>query len=202
MDPASSTLSSRLLGVVLAGGLSTRMGRSKAGLSHPEGGTFLDHTINQLAAICPRVACSLAADSDTTGLPDRVQVVFDEKPSRGPAEGVARSLALGHTLRCTGVLVTPVDLPRLKSAHLQRLSDAFYKTPDRIVCALSDNVTSKKRLQPLVAIYPLGLQADLARLADSDSRSLYRFIASRKSVTVELPCEVLHNVNSPDDLFS
>jgi len=202
-------LNPALLGVVLAGGRSSRMGRDKASLPHPSGGTFFTHAIEQLAACCAHLGCSVAAVPDTTEpdgtvtsrhQPDRAHHIVDVRPNRGPAEGVSLSVALAKTIGCTGVLVTPVDLPRLQTEHLASLVLTFAKNPDAIIASVSDDPASLKPLQPLVAIYPVGLQSELDRLAGSDRRSLYRFIEKQQHVTVTLPAQVLHNVNSPDDL--
>lgn len=192
-----------LLGAVLAGGRSTRMGTCKSELPHPSGGTFLDHAITQLSGCCEHVACSLAARSaaSTPVLPDDVHAIFDTIPDSGPAEGVCRAVDLAKTIGCTGVLVMAVDLPALDTAHLQRLVAKFWESSDRAVVAISDDTTADKRLQPLVAIYPVSMQDDLRILARSASRGLYRFLAGCDYVAVELPAAVLHNVNLPDDLL-
>ncbi|TWU16480.1 molybdenum cofactor guanylyltransferase [Allorhodopirellula heiligendammensis] len=223
-----------LLGAVLAGGRSIRMGRCKAELPHESGGTFLDHALEQLAACCDHVACSLAADaaeptrgsvSSTGGniadrstirtrdgesfqdigcsanpLPPGVVVIVDEVPDRGPVEGVCGAVELANSLGCAGVLVTAVDMPALNATHLQHLISVFSDAPDRVVVAISDDVAVKKRIQPLVAIYPVALQGDLQALAGSAHRSLYRFLEGVDCCFVELPAGVLHNVNSPHDL--
>ncbi|MCM2371623.1 molybdenum cofactor guanylyltransferase [Aporhodopirellula aestuarii] len=200
----------QILGVVLAGGRSSRMGRCKAELPHPDGGTFLQHAIGQLSAVCDQIAVSLAADASEVALPDSpdLHTVVDSRPDCGPAEGVSRSLELVGTLRCTGALFTPVDVPRLKAEHLGVLLRQFESTPDRIVCAVTSAIATDdssvgsldKTLQPLIAVYPLGMLAELTSLARSHRRSLYRFIQTIDHVTVGLPADVLHNVNSPADL--
>lgn len=191
-----------LLGAVLAGGRSTRMGTCKSQLPHPSGGTFLDHAITQLAGCCEYVACSFAAGSATSPptLPSGVHAIFDTIADSGPAEGVCRAVDLAKTIGCTGVLVIPVDLPALEVEQLRKLITTFQTSSGRAVVAISDDAEAVKRLQPLVAIYPVSMQDDLKILARSASRGLYRFLAGCDYVAVELPAAVLHNVNSPDDL--
>ncbi|TWT67220.1 molybdenum cofactor guanylyltransferase [Allorhodopirellula solitaria] len=190
-----------LLGTVLAGGRSTRMGRCKADLPHASGGSFLDHAIAQLSACCDHVACSLAADPAAAPLPNGVHTIVDAAADRGPAQGVCQAVGLAKSLRCTGVLITPVDLPALTSEHLQRLIIAAERSHDQVIAAISDDAAATKRLQPLVAIYPVSLQGELNSLAHSTHRSLYRFLSGVDCLTVELPTAVLHNVNSPHDLL-
>lgn len=198
-----------LLGTVIAGGRSTRMGQCKAGLPHARGGTFLDHALGQLSVCCEHVACSVAADGSVV-LPEwatGVHTLVDSVPDRGPVEGVCRAVDLAKTLGCAGVLVTPVDLPSLDAEHLQQLIDALAlsslaPSSCRAVVAISDDAAATKSLQPLVAIYPVAWQRDLERLARSTRRSLYRFLEGVDCLLVELPALVLHNVNSPHDLPS
>ena len=45
-------MSSNLLGVVLCGGQSSRMGQEKSQLEHPQGGTFLQLALKRLKDIC------------------------------------------------------------------------------------------------------------------------------------------------------
>lgn len=178
------------------------MGHPKSELPHPSGGTFLDHAISQLARCCDHVACSLAADSAAwpPTLTHGVHAIYDAIADCGPAEGVCRAVDLAKTFGCTGVLVTPVDLPGLDADQLQKLIATFRASSNHAVVAISDDAVATKRLQPLVAIYPVSMQDDLHILARSASRGLYRLLAGCDYVAVELPAAVLHNVNSPCDL--
>lgn len=199
----------RILGVVLAGGKSTRMGRCKSDLRHPGGGTYLERAVERMRSVCDEVAVSLAGESDHPpdasrpgDLPAGAHRVFDSQTDRGPAEGVARSLDLAMSLRCTAVLLTPVDVPHLQAAHLNMLISQFAAEPVKIVCAISDDLSATKPLQPLIAVYPVQTYPDIMRLAQSERRGLYRFIQNSEHGTVALPADALHNVNSPHDLPS
>ncbi len=198
----------QLLGVVLAGGRSTRMGRPKAELPHINGGTYLSHAIEQLVASCQYVACSVTTNGSSLlsetpiTISGGLKILEDSQVDRGPAEGVARAMLFAKSLQCTGVMVTPVDLPKLNAQHLTSLAVVFEQHPSTIVVARSADPEASKSLQPLVAIYPIHLQADLETLAHSNQRSLYRFIQSHEHLAVALPAAILHNVNSPHDLLS
>jgi molybdopterin-guanine dinucleotide biosynthesis protein A len=184
------------------------MGRPKAELPHSDGGTYLCHAIEQLVASCQHVACSVAASGSSLikEIPSEIsgglEILADSLLDRGPAEGVARAMQYADTLHCTGVMVTPVDLPNLDARHLTSLAEVFKQHPRTIVVARSADPLASKPLQPLVAIYPIHLQGELEALTHSDQRSLYRFIESHEHLAVELPAVILHNVNSPHDLLS
>ncbi|MBB3209895.1 molybdopterin-guanine dinucleotide biosynthesis protein A [Rhodopirellula rubra] len=204
MPSSPNDRSQRILGVVLAGGRSTRMGQCKTTLPHPDGGTYLERAVRTMRGVCSEVAVSLAEDAPPppASFPATVHAIVDSQPDCGPAEGVSRSLEFAGTLHCTGVLFTPVDVPAINAEHLNRLLRRFETDCEKIVCALNEDPSSNKPLQPLVAIYPVSLTDELCSLARSSHRSLYRFIQSSEHVTVGLPADALHNVNSPHDLLT
>ncbi|WP_230473426.1 molybdenum cofactor guanylyltransferase [Dyella choica] len=102
-----------LIGVVLAGGLSTRMGRDKA-LLHWQGRPLLEH---QMAVLHAAGVCEVKVSGDR---PDYHGVV-DPVPQAGPIGGIA-----GIAAACDDaeLLIVPVDMPRLQPALLQRLREA------------------------------------------------------------------------------
>lgn len=193
----------RILGVVLAGGRSLRMGRCKAQLAHPRGGTFLQHAVSELRRCCDLVAVSINAeqasqtDQLVAGTPDQFTLLIDRADDRGPAEGIRLALELAFANRCFGVLVIPVDLPNLPAHELRVLTDRFTDQPDQIVAAVADETPD--RIEPLVSVYPVTLKAQIERLVSSDDRSLYRFIEPRLHQTVCLSSHALTNVNHPTD---
>lgn len=100
---------SAVLGVVLAGGLSRRMGRDKA-LLDLHGRPLLRRQVEVLAALCGQVVVS----GDYAGF----DCVPDFGVRRGPLGGIHSVCA---RFPATGLLVIPVDMPQITSATLAAL---------------------------------------------------------------------------------
>ena len=181
----------RLLGVVLCGGKSSRMGTDKSTLMHPNGKTFLRHSHDRLTAVCDQVIVSSNRREQ-----DYITIV-DPIYDHGPAVGVAAAVRHAHENRFDACLITPVDMPDLTVDDLRHLKQVWADAPDVLVCGNSEN---DQKLQPLVAIYPSFLVDDLVALARSKDRSLYRLISSLQHQTFPLSIHSCRNVNSPEDL--
>lgn len=207
--PGKSTDAERLLGAVLAGGKSTRMGRDKALLRRAAGDadagraeiTFLDHAVQRLLPLTRHVvvlgrtipaghvaAAEASALPPVIGLPDR-------KPSLGPAMGVATALRFAADRGFDAVLVTPVDMPDLTAEHLRLLIGGWQDRGGPTAAAFRDNMP-----EPLLAIYPTSLADSIGTLADSADRSLFRWLSRQEVSLVPLPIEAAKNVNRPSDL--
>jgi molybdenum cofactor guanylyltransferase len=98
-----------LIGVVLAGGQSTRMGRDKAILEY-KGSTLLVNQVDCLAALCDRVVVS----GNYAGF-DCIQ---DQLVGIGPLAGVH---AAARQFPDSTLLFLPVDMPLIDAAHLKAL---------------------------------------------------------------------------------
>lgn len=175
----------RTVGVVLAGGASSRMGRDKA-LLEIEGESLIARAARRLGEVCEEV---IAADAGRGLLPGSVP----DGPGEGPAAGI-----LGAALARPGrrLLVLAVDLPRVPVALLADLarSDADLAIP-----------RWRGGLEPLCALYgPAALAAleervgrgrlDLWTLAETPG------LRVRYLEEIERPGEVFLNVNRPGDL--
>lgn len=186
----------RLFGVVLCGGRSARMGRNKAGLPHPCGGTFLQSAIGRLNFVCDAVGVSTSPGQSNDGL-HNVSQIIDPVSYQGPMIGVATCLAHAQRLDFDGCLFIPVDMPDLSTDDLQRLRDAWANSSNQLVCAV-DSVSGHP--EPLVAIYPTCFAKDLCEAATSVDRSLYRWMQGRSPIQIPLSPGSSRNVNQPDDL--
>lgn len=167
------------------------MGQDKASLPHPAGGSFLGHAVGRLTGLCDQVC---VAGGSNLGM--QVELLEDPRPDLGPAIGIAAAMSYAAARTLDACLVTPVDMPLLTVEDLTRIRDAWEESGD-LCCAQS---AADGRLQPLVAVYPLACRKALQELAESDDRSLTRWLAKRRPQAVGLSCESCRNINRPQDL--
>lgn len=187
-DSADSSEES-ILGVVLAGGQSSRMGVDKASLVHSNGLTFLQHAIERLRQVTSQVAISGRASDHP-----RVLSIPDHVSNQGPAVAVWSAVRFARERGFEAVLVTPVDMPWLPASELRRfISASVHRLP---VCVTLDD----SKLHPLVALYPTSLEEELHCEATSDRRSLRAWLEQRPHQPLHLNRSWLLDVNTPQDL--
>lgn len=189
---------SDVLGIVLTGGRSSRMGRDKAALPHPDGGSFADHAIDRLQNVCRHVAIAGCAPQPS-GRPfrDSVRVIPDPAAHLGPVTGIVAAMRRCRELGASAVLVTPVDMPHLTCDDLRGLLDTWESACGehslQPVVATFDSV----HCEPLVAVYPVALLGSLEQLAASHDRSLNRWLRLQPHRLQQLSPEGAANINTP-----
>ncbi len=176
----------KLLGVVLCGGRSARMGRDKATLRYDRH-SFLQQAIMRLKNVCDDVVIS-----GQTQLAHELVMIPDLITDLGPVGGIAASLEHARQHQFAGCLVTPIDTPWLTADDLGKLRDQW-RSSNKLTVAVSP------RIEPLVAIYPVDLTDQLQQLAASADRSLYRWIDRQDHTPLPFPADRLRNINSPAD---
>lgn len=188
--------------LVLAGGLSRRMGRDKR-LAELGGKALLVHVLERLRPQVESIAINAprALDIDP-GLP----LVPDTLPDHpGPLAGVLSGLRHAAATRLVGshLLTVPADTPFLPHDLVARLTKAA-DDPATIVVAASQG-----RAHPVIALWPLSMADDLeAWLADPVNRRLNAFIARHPNHAVAFASlstaigdlDPFFNVNTHDDL--
>ena len=182
---------------LLSGGASRRMGRDKALLPHPEGGTWLERSL-RLASGCglPLSLCSghpqhlgLAAT-----LAPQLPVALDLLEEPAPWEGPLRALGrLMNQHPGEDLLLLAIDLPLLQPEHLQQLLATWHPLRRLLV------VSSEGRRHPLTAIYPAELAPKLESSLSSGERSLNRFIATQPHRCLPMERRALSNCNRPEE---
>ena len=187
-------LRSRAVGFVVAGGLSTRMGRDKARLPW-QGSTLLDHAIARLAAVCSevRVLCGPVPRYEESGRP----LVVDAIPDGGPLAGIAAGL---ESAGDAAGLYLGVDLPFITVSLLAALA-AMEDDADAVVPVTPGGP------EPLCALYRPGCRGPVrARLAAGDRRMTsfwpdvrVRTLEGKALAAFGDPRRIFHNVNAPAD---
>jgi len=189
-----------LHGLVLAGGLSRRMGRDKALLQFHELPQAV-WTARLLAAFCVDVACSCRPDQDIGAGPRRVppggpRRIHDLLPDQGPMAG----LAAAHADRPQAAwLVVACDLPRLTADTLRRLVAA--RAQDCIATAYRSAHDGLP--EPLCTVYEPAAFPIVAAAMAAGLRCPRRLLigeAARVRLLDLADPGALDNANTPEDL--
>jgi molybdopterin-guanine dinucleotide biosynthesis protein A len=179
--------------VILAGGLSRRMGRDKGTL--PAGdGTLIEHLARRLG---PVVDETIVAGGSLAASLDGVRVVADHQPGLGPLAGILAGLAAANHRH---VWVVGCDLPDVEPAlgglllALAGEYEAVVPRPDlepEGVCALY-----LRELAPRIAALLEAGERSIKSLLD---RSAVRYVASDELRTVDPALRSFRNINTPAD---
>ncbi|KSV87855.1 molybdenum cofactor guanylyltransferase MobA [Sinorhizobium sp. GL28] len=203
-DTSRPLISEPLPAVILAGGLSRRMGSPKSDL-HLGGRTMLSHIIARLRPQVTSIAVNLNAEPADT-IDGNTPVVADTVPGfLGPLAGVLTAMryVAGATPEASHVVVVPTDTPFFPDDLVARLIAALTQRQQISVAA------SVGQMHPLFALWPVALADELETWLTSDPKRRVRaFIERHASVTVDFPVTMtpkgafdpFFNVNTPADL--
>lgn len=187
--------SADLTGVVLAGGLSSRLGYDKAKirLVHGEEPDLLARAVAVLATCCERVIIVGRTHPDYESYPDAV-------PGCGPVGGVATALEIS----ASACLVLSCDLPFMRQNVLERLIACRAGRPGDAL-ATSYRQKDTGYVQALVAIYEKGaLPFFQARIAECRLK-IRRTIPWPRQHFLEYAADEslpFFNINYPADLHA
>ena len=179
--------------VILAGGLSRRMGRDKAAL--PAGdGTLIEHLARRLA---PVVDETIVAGGSGRDHPPGARIVPDHYPGLGPLAGIHAGLLAA---RCAHVWVVGCDLPDTDpglASLLLGLAGAYDAVVPRIdsepqgVCALYNRALAA-RIEGLLATGERRVKMLLAA-------SNVRYVTPEELRAVDPELGSFRNINTPAD---
>jgi len=191
-------------GVILAGGLSSRMSEDKARI-RLGGASLLDRAARRLG---PQVS-ALAVNANGPVLfadGGELPVFADLDTARaGPLGGILAALdhAKRHHPGASHVATVPIDSPFFPADLVARLARAA-DSPDRIVTARSAG-----GLHPVFALWPVALAGDLAAwLAGGGALRVRSYLERHQARIVDFPSldtprglfDPFFNINTPDDL--
>jgi len=191
----------KIVGLLLAGGQSRRMGGGDKALRLIGGVPLLDRVIERMR---PQVeTLVLNANGDPArfagfGLP----VVPDSVPDyAGPLAGVLAGLDWTAENRpdCAYVVSVATDAPFLPRDLVSRLVRSMEKSGADLACAASGG-----QPHPVIGLWPVRLREDLRRaVADETIRKVDVWTARHRLTIVPFPSEPLDpffNANRPEDL--
>ncbi|MCJ8141652.1 molybdenum cofactor guanylyltransferase MobA [Ancylobacter sp. A5.8] len=188
------------VGLILAGGLSRRMGGGDKALRPLGAGTVLGAVVARVAPQVSALLLNANGDADRFGLD--LPVIPDSLPdSPGPLAGLLAGLdhAARHKPAARFVLCVPADCPFLPDDLAVRLLQACVDHGSPAAIA-----SSAGRRHPVVGLWEVTLRGRLrTALVDDDERRVGRFADAVDAVAVDWPTEPadpFFNVNTPEDL--
>jgi molybdopterin-guanine dinucleotide biosynthesis protein A len=193
------------LGLLLAGGLSRRMGGGDKALRPLGGRTLLDHVIDRVRPQLAGLVLNANGDPDRFarfGLP----VIADSVPDfAGPLAGILAGLdwAAANRPDCPDIVSVPTDAPFLPRDLVQRLHYEREAAGADLACAASGG-----RAHPVVGLWPVRLREALrAAVVTEGIRKVDVWTARYSLKIVDFPEEKpgldpFFNANRPGDLES
>jgi len=180
----------KIVGVILAGGISRRYGSEKALLKW-NGKTFLDLAADRLKKLCDEVVLSVDRKGRFSGF-SSIPEIPDFESGGGAAVGILSVLRA-----CSGccALVTPVDMPLLPESTLRRL---IGRRGESVAVVLK----VRGRWQPLVGIYEPESMPVIERCLEQNERKIVCILRKMKMKVVhpeEGEKPLLVNINKPVD---
>lgn len=206
MSPSRQRRQSDVVGVLLAGGLSRRMGGGDKGLLPLAGRSMLAHVIERLAPQVDQLVVNANGDPSrfsAFGLP----VVADTVAGFvGPLAGVLSGMRWSRE-RCPAarhIATVSTDAPFLPFDLVARLSAALAAAPDKAIALAA----SAGELHPVIGLWPVALADDLEAALTEGVRKVLHWTDRHGSVAVDFPLveirgrrlDPFFNANTPEEL--
>lgn len=190
-----------VVAVLLAGGLSRRMGGQDKMLHHLGGQSIMARVIARVGPQVGRLLLNANGDParfEEFGLPVAADVLGDHA---GPLAGVLTGMewARANAPGCPWVLTAPTDAPFLPGDLVQRLMAAVMHEEADMACASSGG-----RHHPVCGLWPVRLADELRRaMLEEDTRKVDIWTARYRLAVVDWPVEPVDpffNANRPEDM--
>lgn len=195
-------MSLSIAGIVLAGGLSRRMGGINKATIELSGKTMLAHAVERLThQVTPIAINSNALDIETHGLP----LLPDSlKGFRGPLAGILTGLEWAKAAGHTHIISAATDTPFFPDDLLEQFLLANEAKTDRIILATSDS-----NRHPVFGLWPTSIEDDLKNwFATTDTNKVLAFVHRHDWAMADFPMmgktdqqlDPFFNINTMDDL--
>jgi molybdopterin-guanine dinucleotide biosynthesis protein A len=184
------------LGVILAGGLATRMGGGDKGLLPLGDGTILSHV---LARFEPQVnGLALNANGDAARFSDLGLTVISDSISgfAGPLSGVLAGLDWAAEKGASHIVTVAADTPFFPCDLVPQLQLAAETAGTQIALARTPDGR-----HPTFGLWPTALRDDLRAALEDGMRKVVLWTDKHGAATAMFPDDAaFFNVNTPDDL--
>lgn len=192
----------KVLGVVLAGGLATRMGGGDKGLLPLGDGTLLDQVLRRLAPQVTGMALNANGDPDRFAR-YRLTVLADTiEGYPGPLAGVLAGLDWAAKNGADQIVTVAADTPFFPVDLVTRLQEATAGMAHPLALAATPGIERKLDRHPTFGLWPVALADDLRQALTQGTRKVVLWTDTHDGRNAVFASEddPFFNVNTPDDL--
>ncbi|MGR3617598.1 MAG: molybdenum cofactor guanylyltransferase MobA [Paracoccaceae bacterium] len=193
----------RFPGVILAGGLATRMGGGDKGLLELNGRRIIDHVIARLQPQVSTVALNANGDPrrfEHLGLP----VISDSIDGfAGPLAGVLAGLDWAAEQGAECIVTVAADTPFFPMALTEQLRLASSGMDYPLALATTPDPKRGTARHPTFGLWPTALREDLRTALAGGLRKVVTWTdahSGREAVFDNEECDPFFNINTPEDL--
>jgi molybdopterin-guanine dinucleotide biosynthesis protein A len=188
----------RVGGIVLCGGRSSRMGQPKAWLPFGDE-LMLPRVVRLLGQVVSPIVVVAAPDQEVPPMPAEVAIVRDPEEGRGPLQGLGAGLA-ALDRHCDAAYLSSCDVPFLQPAFVQRMIDLL---GNHVICVPKVGEFH----HPLAAVYRIEVRTKVERLlAENRLRPMFLFdsvptrvVGAEDLAAADPTFQTLRNLNTPAD---
>ncbi len=194
-------MTSKPLGLILAGGLARRMGGGDKGMIKIGGQTILERVLERLTPQCSRIIINANGDPLRFAF-TKLPVVPDDIPDfAGPLAGILAGLewAAANAPETEYIASAPADCPFLPRDLFERLEDVRASQNKPLACAKSGDWR-----HPVVGLWPVALRGDLRHALMEENLHKIEIWTARHGVAIaewpDQPVDPFFNANTPEDV--
>lgn len=191
------------LGVVLAGGLSRRMGGGDKSLLKLGDRTLLSRVIERLEPQVSTLALNANGDADRFA-EFSVPVISDSiEGFVGPLAGVLAGLDWAASLGADAIVTAAADTPFFPEDMVARFVAAEEETEKPIILAATMDPERGLSRHPTFGLWSVALRDDLRQALNDGVRRVMEWSEKQGCGIVEFPTEPIDpffNVNTPEDM--
>ncbi|MCP5073038.1 MAG: molybdenum cofactor guanylyltransferase MobA [Rhodobacteraceae bacterium] len=191
------------LGVVLAGGLSSRMGGGDKGLLELGGRSLLQRVIDRLAPQVDEIALNVNGKAEqfaAFGLP----VVADSiEGFAGPLAGVLAGMDWAADRGASHIVTAAADTPFFPMGLVEKLCAGAKKAGTPLAMAVTPDPERGTARHPTFGLWPVDLRDDLRAAVNEGARKVVQWTRSHGCAEVVFdaaPFDPFFNVNTPADM--
>lgn len=194
-----------IVGVVLAGGLSRRMGGGDKGLLHLGDKPMMEHALDRLTPQVGRIVINANGDPARFASFNLPVVADTTSGAQGPLAGVLAGLnwAAAHVPTATHIVTASSDAPFLPHDLVTKLIAGAVEAETDIALAASGG-----HRHPVIGLWPVALALDLAEALRAGVRKVVAWTETHGFATVEFPfmdingqqVDPFFNANTPAEL--